>query len=433
MSESASSEEVYHGKLLSLRVETLPEPTGGTRRVEIVEHPGAVAVVAVRDAAGGGEPEVLLVRQYRPAVGRTLRELPAGLLNAGEQETPQAAASRELAEETGYAASDWHLLAHELPSPGFSTERILVYLATGITPAPGRAGGVPVDPTEIEGVEWMPLGEALRRCASGEIDDGKTILGLHLARETLGYPGGSEATMAQSGASASASPARDESLRLENMLLEEFKYVAGTASDAIADRARIFDRYLLLVGGVLVAGIGSISQLGPGGAQFVQPIAIGGLLVSALLGIWFFATLIRLCRAYRESLICMNVIKQHYITAFNITPERLSSIFRWNMGTLPRHERPGSVWYLATHIIALVSSLCFGATTAIVLEVVQHGNQGDLGLLPSSALPYIAAALVTVAALALYSSSFTRFTGATDVSALTQRTSKELGIVTPSV
>src|SRR5262245_56930966 len=104
---------------------------GGTRRVEIVEHPGAVAIVAVRDAANGA-PEVLLVQQYRPAVGRALLEIPAGLLEPGEREAPQVAAARELAEETGYAASDWRLLAHELPSPGFSTERIILYLATGL-------------------------------------------------------------------------------------------------------------------------------------------------------------------------------------------------------------------------------------------------------------------------------------------------------------
>src|SRR5579871_689542 len=80
---NGSSEEVYRGHLLSLRVETLPQPMGGTRQVEIVEHPGAVAIIALRDSTNGsGEPEVLLVQQYRPAIGRALLEIPAGILNA---------------------------------------------------------------------------------------------------------------------------------------------------------------------------------------------------------------------------------------------------------------------------------------------------------------------------------------------------------------
>ena len=235
--------------------------------------------------------------------------------------------------------------------------------------------------------------------------------------------------MAQNVPTASATPARDESLRLENMLLEEFKYAAGSAGEAIADRARIFDRYLLLVGGVLVAGIGSISQLSQyGGAHYIQPIAIAGFFVSAVLGVWFFATLIRLRQAYRETIIYMNVIKQYYIDAFNIPQDRLSSIFRWNMKTLPKHERIGSVWYLTTNIVALVSSLCFGATTIIILELVQGGNQGSVTALPSGVLPYVAALLVTVAALVLYASSFARFTGSGSDAALAQQKSEELGI-----
>ncbi len=430
MSASGSSEEIYRGQLLALRVETLPESAGGTRRIEIVEHPGAVAIVAVRDAASGsGEPEVLLVKQFRPAVGRALWEIPAGLLNAGEQDAPASAAARELREETGYVASDWRLLAHELPSPGFSTERILLYLATGLAPAPGRTGGDPLDPTEIDSVRWIALSEALRLCASGEIDDGKTILGLHLAREALTPRDANGANMAQSVPTASATPARDEGLHLENMLLEEFKYAAGSAGEAIADRARIFDRYLLLVGGVLVAGIGSISQLSQyGGQQYIQPIAIAGFFVSAVLGAWFFATLIRLRQAYRETIIYMNVIKQYYIDAFHIPPERLSSIFRWNMKTLPKHERIGSVWYLTTNMVALVSSLCFGATTIIVLDLVQGGNRGSVTALPSGVLPYVAALLVTVAALVLYSSFFARFTGSGSDGALAQQKAEELGL-----
>jgi 8-oxo-dGTP pyrophosphatase MutT (NUDIX family) len=427
--ESASSETIYSGKVVSLRVETLPDAIGGTRRFEIVEHADAVAIVAVRPALGAdAEPEVALVRQFRPAVQRTLWEIPAGLLNPAERDAPEQAAARELREETGYTASAWRLLTRQLPSPGFSTEAISIYLATGMQPASGTAGGQPEDPSEIERVQWVSLGEALRMCSAGEIDDGKTLLGLHLAREALAADA---AALPTTAAGATAGAERDEGLRLENMLLEEFKYVAGTAGDAIADRARIFDRYLLLVGGVLVAGVGFISQANQfGGQQYIQPVAIAGFLVSGVLGVWFFATLIRLRHAYRESLVNMNVIKDYYIQAFKLAPPRLEKVFRWRMETLPKHERIGSVWYLTAHIVALVSSLCFGATALLALNLVVGGTTRNQTALPSDGLPYLAAVLVTVATLFLYSSFFTRSTSSGGDAVVAKKKADELGIAT---
>ena len=123
-------QEVFHGDLIAVRVETIPSPTGHAQRYEIVEHPDAVAIVALRDDPSGGEPQIALVRQSRPALGRETWELPAGLVRADEREEPQRAAERELREETGSTARTWRQLAREYPSPGFSTEAITIFLAT---------------------------------------------------------------------------------------------------------------------------------------------------------------------------------------------------------------------------------------------------------------------------------------------------------------
>lgn len=123
------SEHVYDGAILSLRVDTVTMPGDSTARREIVEHPGAVAVVAV-DEAGN----VILVRQYRHAVGERLWELPAGLLDV-DGEPPRDAAARELLEEAGVEATDWWELVHLVTSPGFSEERVQVFLAAGLKDA----------------------------------------------------------------------------------------------------------------------------------------------------------------------------------------------------------------------------------------------------------------------------------------------------------
>jgi len=137
MQEQGSSEVLFHGKLITLRIETIPQPRGGTNRFEIVEHPDAVAVVALRFPTEDGsnlEPEVILVNQERPAIKKQTWEIPAGLVDKSERDSLIQAAARELQEETGYVADHWHLLTREYPSPGFSTEAISIYLATQIHP-----------------------------------------------------------------------------------------------------------------------------------------------------------------------------------------------------------------------------------------------------------------------------------------------------------
>jgi ADP-ribose pyrophosphatase len=125
---------------------------------------------------------VALVRQPRPAIGKDTWEIPAGLVTQDERGDVAAAARRELREETGYDCDTLTFLDRHYPSPGFSDEAITVYLATGLHEAPGRP---PPDPLEISQLEWRPLDEAMRMCREGEIDDGKTVIGLWLARDAL--------------------------------------------------------------------------------------------------------------------------------------------------------------------------------------------------------------------------------------------------------
>src|SRR5581483_2125210 len=123
MQEHPSSEELFHGKLINLRVQTISQPSGGTSRFEIIEHPDAVAIVALRYELLQGsqaEPQVVLVNQERPAIKKKTWEIPAGLIEENERGTPQLTAQRELREETGYTADHWQRLTREYPSPGFS-------------------------------------------------------------------------------------------------------------------------------------------------------------------------------------------------------------------------------------------------------------------------------------------------------------------------
>jgi len=319
MDEQPTGREVFHGKLISVRVETLPQPIGGTRDFEIVEHPDAVAVVAVRTAADG-VPEVALVRQQRPAVARELWEIPAGLVDRGEERDERATAARELCEETGYQAERWALLTRELPSPGYSSEAISIYLAQDLHPAVGSTPDQPADPTEIEAVRWLPLDETLRLGEAGKIEDGKTVLGLTLAAVRLGVLGGEEASAmpmdltnapfarnaAYRTAGAERAPASGDgdsdsetTLRLDNMLLEEFNYANVTAYQAMEDRARMFNLYLILIG-VVASAIGAVYQLGKqlgGSSANIQPLLIVLLGVGAFLGAVFFIMLIHLRQA----------------------------------------------------------------------------------------------------------------------------------------
>jgi ADP-ribose pyrophosphatase len=160
---------IYDGKILNLRVDRVALPGGGEAIREVVEFRGGVAIVAL-DAAG----RVLLVRQYRYAVGRDLLELPAGILERGEQ--PIECAARELEEETGYHAARIEPLCRFYSTPGGTDEVLHIFLASELTPGRPR-------PEADERIEVLPTAwdDALALVRRGEICDGKTVIGLLMA------------------------------------------------------------------------------------------------------------------------------------------------------------------------------------------------------------------------------------------------------------
>ena len=166
--ERTSSKTVYEGRIVDVRIDEIRYDDGETAEREIVEHPGAVGIVA-----SDGE-SVYLVRQPREAVGDpALLELPAGKLDE-EGETPLECAKRELGEEIGMTARSWSELKRFYTSPGFAEEEVTLFVATELEPIPDHEP----DPAErIEVIAW-PLDELDR--AIGECADSKTLIGLLL-------------------------------------------------------------------------------------------------------------------------------------------------------------------------------------------------------------------------------------------------------------
>jgi ADP-ribose pyrophosphatase len=163
-----ASQELYRGRILALRVDRVELPDGRVTTREIVEHPGAVVIVAP-----DGQGRVAMVRQYRAAVGRRLLELPAGTREPAE--SAQACAARELTEEMGLRADQWSELTAFYSAPGFCTEQLVTFVATGLSPA-----SAPADADEAIQREWIELAAVPGMIARGEICDAKSIAGLLL-------------------------------------------------------------------------------------------------------------------------------------------------------------------------------------------------------------------------------------------------------------
>lgn len=157
------SEEIFRGKIIRVRRDTVELPNGKTAGREIVEHNGGVCILALDE-----EDCTYLVRQYRYAFEQELTELPAGKLEPGED--PAACALRELEEETGQRAGKLLYLGAIMPSPGFSREVLHAYLATELT-----AGEMHLDEDEFLDVERLPFSALYARVCAGEIQDAKTV------------------------------------------------------------------------------------------------------------------------------------------------------------------------------------------------------------------------------------------------------------------
>jgi len=172
--EAINSETIYVGKIFALRVDDVRMPHGNIAKREVIEHYGAVAVLAMDK-----QRNIVMVYQYRHPVGRRLWELPAGLLDLGG-EPPHISAARELKEEAGLEATDWRVLVDLITAPGFSDESVRVYLATGITDV-GRPDAHDEE-ADLQ-VKWVSLEEARRMVLDGEIINSIAIAGILAAHD----------------------------------------------------------------------------------------------------------------------------------------------------------------------------------------------------------------------------------------------------------
>jgi ADP-ribose pyrophosphatase len=168
------SRRVYTGKIISVDVDTVRFPDGSTGELEMIRHPGASAIVPFLSDPRGEDPQVLMIRQYRYAADGYLYEIPAGRLDQGEN--PRDCAVRELKEETGCTAEHFDHLLTMYTTPGFTDEKIHLFMATGLV-----AGETKHEVDEFLDLHPMRLSRALEMVEAGEIQDAKTVIGLLFA------------------------------------------------------------------------------------------------------------------------------------------------------------------------------------------------------------------------------------------------------------
>jgi 8-oxo-dGTP pyrophosphatase MutT (NUDIX family) len=169
-----SSNTIYTGRVYQLIRENITLPNRFTLDVDVIRHPGAAAIVALSD-----KKEIIMVRQYRHAVGDFIWEIPAGTLDPNENHLN--CAKRELAEETGFSGKSWNKLGEIVPVPAYSDERILIYLTTELY----EVGRHP-EQDEYLSVHMISFDHVLSMIYKGDIYDAKTISGIFLAGKALG-------------------------------------------------------------------------------------------------------------------------------------------------------------------------------------------------------------------------------------------------------
>jgi len=166
-----ATRRAWSGRLLQVDVDRIRTPNGTELELELIRHPGAAAVVPLLSGDDAADPTVLLIRQYRYAAEGMIWEIPAGVLEPGE--TPEACALRELREETGADAERIEHLTTVFTTPGFTDERIHLFLATGI-----RGGTAAPNADELIQTVPVPMSRALGMVRDGEIRDSKTAVAL---------------------------------------------------------------------------------------------------------------------------------------------------------------------------------------------------------------------------------------------------------------
>lgn len=165
------SERVFDGRLVKVDLDTIEAPDGSELKLEMVRHPGAAAVVPLLSEPDAPDPSVLLIKQYRYAAGGTIWEIPAGVLEPDE--SPTECARRELLEEVGATAREITHLTTIFTTPGFTDEKIHLFLATGL-----QVMKTNHEPDEFIEVAPRPISRALEMIRDGEIVDAKSIAGL---------------------------------------------------------------------------------------------------------------------------------------------------------------------------------------------------------------------------------------------------------------
>jgi ADP-ribose pyrophosphatase len=167
---------LYEGRVFNVIVDDVEYPSGNRSVREVAEHDGGAVILAVNDLN-----DIVLIYQHRYPIDKFIWELPAGKLNRGED--PLDCAKRELAEETGYQAREWKKLTAIYTTPGFCSEMLHIYLATGLSP---RLGGRMLEEGELTmTMKTVPLLEALAMIDHGDLVDGKSICGILLGERML--------------------------------------------------------------------------------------------------------------------------------------------------------------------------------------------------------------------------------------------------------
>jgi ADP-ribose pyrophosphatase len=173
-SAQLSTRRVYKGRIFDVDIDRVRFPDGSEGELEMLRHPGASAVIPFLSDPAGTDPQIMLIRQYRYAAEDFVYEIPAGRLDEGEE--PAECAQRELREETGCTASRVERLTTIFTTPGFTDEKIHLFLATGLT-----QGEHAREKDEFLEVVPMPLSRALAMIQSGEIVDSKTVVAILFA------------------------------------------------------------------------------------------------------------------------------------------------------------------------------------------------------------------------------------------------------------